>query len=197
MIKEAPRFFATPSPFRRWLEKHHDTTRELWVGFYKKNTGKPSITWPESVDAALCFGWIDGLRKSIDESSYRIRFTPRNPRSTWSAVNIKRVAELTEQGLMYEAGLKVFRERNPAKSDLYSYERRREVQLSKKYQQQLRSDKQVWSFFQSQPPWYQRTTAYWIMSAKREKTQVMRLAILIDCSRRALRIPPLKSAAKT
>lgn len=196
MTKNPAKFFANASEFRKWLEKNHTTARELWVGFYKKSTGKPSITWPESVDAALCFGWIDGLRKSIDETSYMNRFTPRNPRSTWSAVNIKRIEELTKQGLMHEAGLKVFRDRNPAKSDLYSYEQRQKIQLPENYLQQLRSNKKAWSFFQSQPPWYQRTVTYWIMSAKREETRMTRLVLLIDCSQRAAIIPPLKRAGK-
>src|SRR5437016_14361532 len=117
-----PTFLPTPSDFRAWLEAHHDKFQELFVGFHKKSSGRPSITWPVSVDAALCFGWIDGVRKSIDESSYTIRFTPRKASSTWSAVNIKRVGELTELGLMQPAGLKAFSERKQEKSRLYAYE---------------------------------------------------------------------------
>src|SRR5579863_7322555 len=117
-----PEFFATPSELRAWLARHHDKTSELWVGFYKRNSGKPSITWPEAVDAALCFGWIDGVRKSIDDISYSIRFTPRKACSTWSAVNIKRVGELTELGRMRPAGLKAFEGRTEEKSGIYGYE---------------------------------------------------------------------------
>src|SRR5688572_10783830 len=117
-------FFAEPRELRRWLEEHHAKARELWVGFYKKGSGRPSITWPESVDEALCFGWIDGLRKSIDETSYKIRFTPRKPGSTWSSVNIKRVAELSALGLMQPAGIKAFEARDPNKSGVYTYEQR-------------------------------------------------------------------------
>src|SRR5262245_51313572 len=117
-----PTFFPTPADFRAWLEANHETQRELLVGFYKTSTGKPSITWPESVDQALCFGWIDGIRKRIDDESYSIRFTPRKPDSNWSAVNIAKVKELTEQGLMRAAGIKVFENRKEEKSGVYSYE---------------------------------------------------------------------------
>src|ERR687893_671488 len=130
-------FFETPAEFRAWLEANHETAAELWVGFHKKATGRPSITWPEAVDQALCFGWIDGIRKSIDESSYTNRFTPRRRGSTWSAVNIKRVGELTELGLMQPAGLKAFEERDEKKAQLYSYERA-ESKLDEAYERQFR-----------------------------------------------------------
>src|SRR5213595_1464232 len=119
-----PKFFKTPSAFHKWLAANHSTAKELWVGFYKKSSGKPSITWPESVDEALCFGWIDGLRKSVDENSYRIRFSPRRPTSIWSAVNIKRVDKLTGQGRMRPAGLQAFAKRKEYRSGIYSYEQR-------------------------------------------------------------------------
>jgi len=125
-----PTFFPSPADFRTWLEANHDKAQELWVGYYKKRTSKPSITWSESVDQALCFGWIDGIRKSIDADSYMIRFTPRKPDSTWSAVNIKKVQELTEQGLMRPAGIKAFENRKEAKSGIYSYEQREHSALS-------------------------------------------------------------------
>src|SRR5919205_1152453 len=121
-----PHFFKTPAAFRKWLAANHDKSKELWVGYYKKGSGKPSITWPESVDEALCFGWIDGIRKSIDDESYTIRFTPRRPRSIWSAVNVKRARELMETGRMHPAGLKAFEERVSERSGIYSYEQRRQ-----------------------------------------------------------------------
>src|SRR4030081_3184440 len=124
-----PEFFATPSEFRAWLARHHDKSKELWVGLYKKNSKRRSITWPEAVDAALCFGWIDGVRKGIDEISYEIRLTPRNPRSTWSAINIKKVEKLTKLGLIHAAGLEAFQARAKEKSEIYSYEQRRNIQL--------------------------------------------------------------------
>ena len=150
-----PEFFATPSELRAWLARHHDKSKELWVGFYKKNSGKPSVTWPEAVDAALCFGWIDGVRKSIDEVSYAIRFTPRKPRSTWSAINIKKVRELTKRGLMHATGLEAFQARVKEKSGIYSYEQRRNLKLDPSYEKKLRANKKAFEFFQAQPPWYQ------------------------------------------
>src|SRR5438270_3852964 len=137
-------FFESPSAFRAWLEEHHDTTQELWVGFYKKSSGKPSITWPEAVDEALCFGWIDGLRKGIDDVSYMIRFTPRKPSSNWSTVNVKRVAELSRLGLMRPAGLKAFEARAQEKSGIYAYEQRNNAKLDEAYEQQFRANKQAW-----------------------------------------------------
>src|SRR5277367_3866346 len=139
-----PRFFATPSELRAWLTRHHDKTKELWVGFYKRNSGKPSITWPEAVDAALCFGWIDGVRKSIDEFSYTIRLTPRKPRSTWSTINIKKVQELTKLGLMHPKGLEAFRGRTKEKSGIYSYEQRHTVEFDPLYEKKLRASKKAY-----------------------------------------------------
>ena len=176
-------FFESPSEFRDWLEENHDKEKELWVGFYKKGSDKPSITWPEAVDQALCFGWIDGIRKSIDESSYTNRFTPRRRDSTWSAVNIKRVGELTELGLMQPAGLKAFEERDEKKAQLYSYERA-ESKLDEAYERQFRQNERAWAFFESQAPWYRRTSTWWIMSAKKEETRLRRLAALIEASER-------------
>jgi uncharacterized protein YdeI (YjbR/CyaY-like superfamily) len=164
-----PTFFATPSKFRAWLKEHHAEAREVWVGFYKKDSGKPSITWPESVDQALCFGWIDGIRKSVDASSYTIRFTPRKPDSTWSAINIKRAKELAGQGLMSPAGLKAFEKRSDEKSAIYSYEQRKSAQLSAADSRRFRANSRAWEFYQSQPAWYRRTTAWWIISAKKDR----------------------------
>ena len=194
-----PLFFARQAEFRKWLEKNHDKISEQWVGFYKRDSGKPSITWPESVDVALCFGWIDGLRKSIDEISYRIRFTPRRKSSNWSAVNIKRVPELTKLNLMHPAGLKAFQERKVEKSGMYSYsyEQRKHLQLNPELEKQFRADKKAWEFFQKQAPWYRRTCTFWIMSAKQEETRTRRLARLMNDSRNERIMGPLTRPDKS
>ena len=188
MIK--PTFFATPSEFRAWLEKHHDTTQELWVGFYKTNSGKPSITWPEAVDEMLCFGWIDGVRKGIDDVSYTIRVTPRKPRSTWSAVNIKRVKELTTQGLMRAAGLKAFEQRAEERSEIYAYEREN-ARLDDAFEQQFRANTKAWDFFQAQAASYRKAAIWWVGSPKKEETRLKRLATLIEDSEHGRTVPPL------
>ena len=175
-------FFETPAMFRAWLEQHHATTQELWVGYYKKGSGKPSITWPESVDEALCFGWIDGVRKTIDDTSYTIRFTPRKARSTWSAVNMKRVEELTRLGRMHPAGLKAFEERSEAKTGVYAYEQRQAAELGEEFERQFRANEQAWAFFQAQPAGYRRTATWWVISAKKDETRRKRLATLIEDS---------------
>ena len=182
-------FFSTPAEFREWLEAHHDKLSEQLVGFHKKDSGKPSITWPESVEVALCFGWIDGVRKSIDETSYMIRFTPRKPTSTWSAINTKFARELTKKRLMHPAGLKAFAARSAKKSAIYSYEQRQSAQFTRQQAKQFRANKAAWEFFRSQPPWYQRVTTYWVISAKKEETRLKRLSLLIGNSqnRRSMR----------
>jgi len=184
------KFFKTPAGFRRWLQSNHEKTDELWVGFHKKASGKPSLTWPESVDEALCFGWIDGLRKSIDSTSYRIRFTPRRPGSIWSAVNIRRAKALIKEGRMAPAGLAAFKERDEARSIRYSYERDA-AELGDTYEAILRLNKEAWSFFQAQPPGYRKTATWWIISAKKEETRLRRLQTLIDHSAAGRLIPPL------
>ena len=151
-----------------------------WI--YKKGTGRPSITWPEAVDEALCFGWIDGVRKSVDDASYMIRFTPRNVRSTWSAVNIKRVAELTELGRMQPSGLQAFAQRSEAKSAIYAYEQRHTVEFEATDEAAFRANKSAWDFFQAQAPGYRRTAIWWVVSAKKPETRLKRLATLIDNS---------------
>jgi uncharacterized protein YdeI (YjbR/CyaY-like superfamily) len=187
-----PTFFATPADFRKWLEQHHDAAPELWVGFHKKGSGKPSITWPESVDEALCFGWIDGVRKSLGDESYVIRFTPRRARSIWSAVNVRRATELTRLGRMRPAGAKAFEARDPARTGVYSFEQPREsLRLSAPYEAKLKANTRAWAFFQSQAPWYQRTVSRWVMSAKKEETRLRRLAALIEDSARGRRIGAL------
>ncbi len=176
-----PHYFTSAAKFRHWLEKHHATTTELLVGFSKKSSGKPSISYQEALDEALCFGWIDGIRKTVDESRYSIRFTPRKPTSNWSNVNIKRVNELIAEGRMTPAGLAAFEGRQAEKSGIYSYENRPR-QLSAEYEQQFRANKKAWDFFQSQAPYYQRTASAWVMTAKREETRLRRLATLIEDS---------------
>ena len=186
-----PKFFPTLADWRAWLEKNHAAHEEFWVGFYKRDSGRPSITWPESVDGALCFGWIDGVRHSIDAFSYKIRFTPRKSRSTWSAINIKRVKELTELGMMHAAGLAAFEKRDGDRSAIYAYEQRKTAKLPPNFEKLFKANSKAWTFFKSQPPWYQRTSTYWIISAKKEETREKRLATLIDCSQKKRPIPQL------
>jgi uncharacterized protein YdeI (YjbR/CyaY-like superfamily) len=187
----APTFFPTPEDFRKWLHENHDKEKDLWVGYYKKATKIPSITWPQSVGEALCYGWIDGLRKSIDDKSYKIRFTPRRPNSHWSQVNLKMVKELIENGKMQPAGRKVYEERNPEKEQLFSYERQA-VQLTDEYLKQIKAIPAAWAFFKKMPPGYQKQTAHWVMAAKREATRQRRLKLLIESAAEGKRIPPLR-----
>ena len=182
-----PKFFKTPSAFRKWLEAHHASSKELWVGFYKKGSGKPSIDWPESVDEALCFGWIDGIRKSIDTESYRIRFTPRKPTSVWSAVNIKNVEKLIKEKRMQRAGLKAFAARKENRSGIYSYEQR-SPELVEPYLGMLKRNKAAWKFFQAQPPSYRKVMNWWVVGAKQEATRVKRLDKLIEESAQGRRM---------
>ena len=182
-----PKFFKTPSAFRKWLEAHHASSKELWVGFYKKGSGKPSIDWPESVDEALCFGWIDGIRKSIDEESYMIRFTPRKPSSVWSAVNIRNVEKLVRENRMRPAGLKAFAARKENRSGIYSYEQR-SPELVEPYLGKLKRNKEAWKFFQTQPPSYRKVMNWWVISAKQEETRLKRLDKLIEESAQGRRM---------
>ncbi|HEX7048787.1 MAG TPA: YdeI/OmpD-associated family protein [Longimicrobiales bacterium] len=184
-------FFRTPAEFRAWLERHHATADELWVGFYKKTSGRPSLTWPESVDEALCFGWIDGIRKSIDEVSYRIRFTPRRPGSIWSTANIRRAQELIEAGRMQPAGLEAFAGRKEDRTRRYSFDQG-VVELGEAYEAEFRANAKAWAFFEAQPPSYRRTATWWVISAKREETRRRRLATLIRDSEAGERIAPLR-----
>ncbi len=183
-----PIFFETRLAFRKWLEQHHATARELLVGFYKKGSRRPSITWPESVDEALCYGWIDSIRKSIDELSYTIRFTPRKPDSIWSGVNIKRAQDLIEQGRMRPAGHKAYQARKENRSGVYSYERR-SVDLEEPFESLLKKNEAAWSFFQGQPPSYRKDIGWWVVSGKREESRVKRLEKLIAFSARGERLP--------
>jgi uncharacterized protein YdeI (YjbR/CyaY-like superfamily) len=176
------KFFKTSADLRKWFEKNHQTAKEQWVGYYKAGSGKQSITWSESVDQALCFGWIDGVRKSLDEKRYTIRFTPRNPNSIWSDINIKKIAELKRLGLMTPAGLKVFEQRDSAKSRQYSFEQRKNPKLPAADTKKFKANNRAWKYFLSQPPWYQKAAVWWVISAKKEETRLKRLAQLIkDC----------------
>ncbi len=182
-----PRFFRSADHFRAWLEKHAASATELWLGFHKRASGKASVTWPESVDHALCFGWIDGIRKNIDATSYVIRFTPRKPRSTWSAVNVKRVGVLRKQGLMQPAGLEAFEARREKRSGIYSYEQRA-VDLPEPYAGMLQKSAIARAFLAAQPPSYRKAAIWWVISAKQETTRLRRLKQLIGDSRRQRRL---------
>ncbi|HKW43478.1 MAG TPA: YdeI/OmpD-associated family protein [Thermoplasmata archaeon] len=188
-----PTYFANPAEFRDWLETNHDRAKELLVGFYKKSSGRPSITWPESVDEALCFGWIDGKRKGIDDVRYTIRFSPRTSGSIWSAINIARVKELERLGRMRPAGLSAFQERDEEKSRIYSYEQRHTAKLDDAQERLFRANKAAWEFFLSRPPGYQQTATYWVVSAKKDETRMRRLARLIDDSEHHRKIAELTS----
>src|SRR6476660_10071888 len=173
--ENCPVFFAEPVTFRAWLEKHHQTKREQWVGFHRKASGRPSITWPEAVDEALCFGWIDGLRKTIDAESYKIRFTPRRSNSIWSAINIARMKELIFEGRVRTAGMTAFQKGTPAKSRVYSYENRKAARLGSAATNLFRAESAAWTFFQRQPKSYRQTAIWWVVSAKRPQTKENRL----------------------
>ena len=182
-----PRFFKTPAAFRKWLAANHAKAKELWVGFYKKASGKPSITWPESVDEALCFGWIDGVRKTIDDESYVIRFSPRKPNSIWSAVNIRNMERLIKEKRMTPAGLKAYEHKKEYRSGVYAYEQR-PAELVEPYASQFKKSKAAWKFFQAQPPYYRKTMTWWIVSAKQEETRLKRLEKLIEISAKRQRM---------
>jgi uncharacterized protein YdeI (YjbR/CyaY-like superfamily) len=190
------RFFASPSEFRDWLSRHHAKESALWVGFQKKRSGTRGTTYPQALDAALCFGWIDGVRKSIDQNTYTIRFSPRKPRSTWSAVNIKRVGELTRLDQMERCGLNIFAQRLPENQDRYSYEKG-ERTLDDSSLAQFQTNESAWRFFQAQPPGYQRKAIWWVMSVKKEETRLKRLAILIADSEQGRRIGPVTGKARS
>jgi uncharacterized protein YdeI (YjbR/CyaY-like superfamily) len=174
-------YFGSPAEFRRWLARHHASERELLVGFHKVGSGTPGMTWPESVDEALCVGWIDGVRRRVDDQRYTIRFTPRRPGSTWSAVNIARVAALEKAGRMKTAGRKAFASRSEAKSRIYAYEQA-SAELSEAFAREIRRNKAAWAFLQSQAPWYRKRACHWVMSARQEATRVRRLGRLVEAS---------------
>jgi uncharacterized protein YdeI (YjbR/CyaY-like superfamily) len=187
-----PRFFRSPEQFRAWLEAHHEQEAELLVGYYKRGTGRPSMTWAESVDEALCFGWIDGVRRGIDDESYTIRFTPRQRRSTWSAVNIERAGELIEQGRMTPAGLAAFERRTDDRSRIYSHERGTAPKLEPDQEARFRANEAAWAWFQRQAPFYRRQALHWVVSGKRPETRERRLAALIEDSAAGEKVKPLR-----
>jgi len=176
--EDEPTYFPSPAAFRRWLERHHAKAAFLWVGFHKKATGKPSMTWPESVDQALCFGWIDGVRHRVDDERYKIRFTPRRSGSIWSNINIRRVAALKKAGQMRAAGLAAYAARKAHRSGVYSFENRPE-KLPPRYEKKLKANREAWSHFTARAPSYRRNVIWWIISAKQEATREKRLAQLI------------------
>jgi uncharacterized protein YdeI (YjbR/CyaY-like superfamily) len=187
-----PVFFATRAEFRSWLERHHADRRELLVGFHKKGTGRPSITWPESVDEALCFGWIDGVRRSIGDEAYTIRFTPRQARSSWSAVNVRRAGELIEEGRMTPAGLAAFEARGDDRTAIYSYEQRHAATLDDEQERRFRAAAEAWEWFQARPPSYRRAAIHWVTSAKRPETRERRLQTLIEDCAAGRNVKPLR-----
>ena len=182
-----PKFFNSRERFREWLERHHASAKEILVGFHKKNSGKKSITYAEALDEALCFGWIDGVRRNFDETSYTIRFTPRKPRSIWSLVNVRHVERLQKEGRMHPAGTAAFERRTPERTGIYSFENRPR-ELSAEFQKEFRKNKPAWEFFQKQPPGYKRLMSFWVMSAKKEETRIARLKRLTESSAKRERV---------
>ena len=187
--ESSPVFFKGPDEFRKWLETNHAKADELWIGYWKKATGKPSLTWPQTVDEALCFGWIDGVRKSIDADSFKQRLTPRRARSIWSRINIGRVEALKADGRMHAAGLAAFEKRSV--TAVYSFEQDDYAGLGPREEAIFKKNRKAWDFFQSQPPYYRKTAGWWVMSAKKEETRQRRLKTLISDSAAARRIGPL------
>jgi len=185
-----PRFFATPAELRRFLRAHHASSQEQWIGFYKRASGRPSVTYKQALDEALCHGWIDGVRKSLDAERWMIRFSPRRPRSFWSQVNLKRMAELLAAGQVSAAGKRVYeaRERRPRTG--YSYENRPK-RLAPAREKAFRAEAAAWAFFAAQAPSYQRAAFFWIEGAAKDETKARRLASLIEVSRRGERLGPL------
>lgn len=181
-------FFSNQEEFSDWLEENAET-KELWVGYFRKSTGRQSLTWSDSVDVALCFGWIDGVRKTIDDQSYKIRFTPRKNNSVWSAVNVNKVKELISLGKMRPAGLSVFNNRSDTKGYTSAD---RNVPLSKDYAEQVKANQPAWQFLTNLAPSYRRESIWWVMSAKKEETRLRRLGVLIASSEAGLKIPSLR-----
>lgn len=189
-------FFGDGEAFRAWLADHHDSATELWVGFHKKASGSEGISWAEAVDEALCYGWIDAVRKRIDDVSYKIRFTRRKARSTWSTVNLKRVPELIDAGRMRAAGMKAYDQRQETRSGIYAYEQQ-DIEFDEAMGERFQANPGAWAYFESAPPWYRRAATWWVMSAKREETRLRRLRTLIDESARGRWIPSLRRGPAT
>jgi uncharacterized protein YdeI (YjbR/CyaY-like superfamily) len=187
-----PIFFNSPQEFYDWLEEHHESEAEVYVGFYKTHTGKRAMSWSEAVDQALCFGWIDTRANAIDEDRYMQRFTPRKPGSNWSKINVEKVAKLTEAGLMRPAGVAAFERRSGERTGVYSFERNGEAALPPEFEKRLRANAAAAEYFDSRPPWYRRTATHWVISAKREDTRKRRLTQLIEDSANGIDIKPLR-----
>lgn len=186
-----PKFFSSPSDFRQWLEKNYHTASELLVGFHKKSSGKKSVTYAEALDEALCFGWIDGVRKSLNETSYTIRFTPRKPKSIWSNVNVRHVERLKKEGRMHAAGLEAYEKRDPERTGIYAFENAPHT-LSPAYEKKFRQNKKAWKFFEEQPPGYKKLMIFRIMSGKKEETRLRRLEQTIEVSEKGVRMGLMK-----
>lgn len=186
-----PRLFPNQAAFRKWLSKNHDSVTELWVGFYNKKSGKTAMTYAQAVDESLCWGWIDGIKKKVDDERYTNRFTPRKEKSKWSEVNVRRYAELDAEGMIAEPGRAAFARFDPEKHPPYSFERRKAAQLSPELDKRFKAAKKAWAFFQEQPPGYRKTAIHWVISAKREETRERRLGQLIEVSNEGRRLPQI------
>ncbi|MEO9803921.1 MAG: YdeI/OmpD-associated family protein [Reichenbachiella sp.] len=192
---EEPLFFSSAGEFNDWLLANHEKSNEQWIGFYKVKSGRPSMTWSESVDQALCYGWIDGLRKSIDEVSYKIRFTPRKPKSHWSAINLAKMKMLLAENLVSPAGIAIYEKRDKKNVNGASFEQKN-IKLKKEYEESIKRNAVAWAFFNNLPPSAKKPSIWWVMSAKQETTRQRRLGILISSSERGERIPMLIAGKK-
>jgi uncharacterized protein YdeI (YjbR/CyaY-like superfamily) len=190
-----PIYFETPEELRDWFDANHETAAELWIGHWKKATGRPSLSWSETVDEALCVGWIDGVRHSVDEERFTQRFTPRRPGSNWSLINVAKVAELTKQGRMRPAGLAAFEARRADRTGVYSFESG-DPAFSPEQERRFQANKKAWEWFQAKPKSYRRPATWWVISAKREDTRERRLEALIEDSAAGRTIRPLTSPAR-
>jgi uncharacterized protein YdeI (YjbR/CyaY-like superfamily) len=186
-----PKFFTSPEQFREWLERNHATATELTIGFHKKSSGKKSITYAEALDEALCFGWIDGVRRNINETSYEQRFSPRKPRSIWSLINVRHVERLTKEGRMRPAGIEAFARRDPKRTGIYAFENRPQ-EFSPAYEKRFRRNKPAWQFFENEPAYIRKVCIHWVMSAKKKETQIRRLEKLIESSAKGVRMGTLE-----
>jgi uncharacterized protein YdeI (YjbR/CyaY-like superfamily) len=188
-------YFKSTTEFRDWLEEHHDTAEEVWVGLYKKKSKKVGITYTEALDEGLCYGWIDGLRKSVDDERWKIRFSPRTSKSIWSQVNLKRIKELIDEDRVQPPGMKAYEERDESLTNQYSFEREN-AELSKEFEAQFRANEKAWQYFQDQRPSYRKQTIWWVISAKRESTRQRRLEELIDSSANGVWIKSMRWGKK-
>lgn len=193
--KDSLRFFRSGAEFRKWLEKNHDKAPEIWLGFYRKDSGKGGLTYHQALDEALCFGWIDGIRKKLDDESFTNRFTPRKPKSIWSNVNVGHVERLTREGKMRPPGIAAFNAKDAARTGIYSFERE-SARLAPEMEQRFRKNRAAWKYFQAAPPYYRKLVTWWVVSAKRDETREKRLAVLIDCCSRETRLPQLIPAPR-